>query len=144
MDGMVVFFIDDLHCYELGMKTYLYHHSVPFQDTDMAGVVHYTRILGYAELAEHAFLLELGIPPISKIGGLPKVHVECDYHRPLRFGDYITIELSLIKSSPRSIQWGFQITANDEISAKGKLITAHVDMNGNPSEMPQAWQQLLN
>ncbi len=109
----------------------------------MAGVVHYTRILGYAELAEHAFLLELGIPPISKSGGLPKVHVDCDYLRPLKFADDITIELSLIKSSPRSIQWGFQITAKDEIAAKGKLITAHLDVNGAPSEMPTQWQSLL-
>lgn len=136
-------FIDHLHCYELGMKTYLYHHSIPFQDTDMAGVVHYTRILGYAELAEHAFLLELGIPPISKSSGLPKVHTECDYLRPLRFADDITIELSLIKFSPKSIHWGFQITVNDEISSKGKLITAHVDVNGNPSEMSTQWQSLL-
>ena len=70
MDGMVVFYF---------MKTYLYKHCIPFQDTDMAGVVHYTKILGYAELAEHAYLADLGIEVISNKGGLPKVHVECDY-----------------------------------------------------------------
>ena len=137
MDGIAVFFYFLLR-YETGMKTYLYHHCVPFQDTDMAGVVHYTRILGYAELAEHAFLLELGILPISASGGFPKVHVECDYLR-----DEIVIELTLIQCSARSIHWGFQITANAEISAKGKLITAHVDTTGNACEMPVDWQSLL-
>ena len=125
------------------MKTYLHHHSVPFKDTDMAGVVHYTSILGYVELAEHAFLKQLGIPPISERGGLPKVHVECDYLSPLRFGDDVLIELSLAKLSPRSIHWGFQVTVNDKISAKGKFITAHVDASGSPSEMPLHWQSLL-
>jgi acyl-CoA thioester hydrolase len=125
------------------MKTYLYQHRIPFQDTDMAGVVHYTRILGYVELAEHAFLLELGISPISSSGGFPKVHVECDYLRPLRFTEKIVIELTLINCSPRSIHWGFQIMSSDEIPAKGKLITAHVDGDGKACEMPADWQRLL-
>ena len=110
----------------------------------MAGVVHYTSILGYVELAEHAFLLGLGITPITESGGLPKVHVECDYTRPLKFADEISIELTLIKTSPRSIHWKFQITANGEISADGKLITAYVDAGGNPCEMPADWQSLLS
>lgn len=126
------------------MKTYLYRHSIPFQDTDMAGVVHYTRILGYVELAEHAFLKQLGIPPISKTGGFPKVHTECDYLRPLRFEDEISIQLTLAKSSPRSLHWGFIISVNDEISAKGKLITAHVNAKGKPCEIPTEWQSLLS
>lgn len=125
------------------MKTYLYHHKIPFQDTDMAGVVHYTRILGYAELAEHSFLLELGIPPISSSGGFPKVHVECDYLKPIRFNEEIVIELTLMKFSPRSIHWGFQIMVSDTISVIGKLITAHVDTAGKASEMPADWQLLL-
>lgn len=125
------------------MKTYLYQHCVPFQDTDMAGVVHYTRILGYVELAEHAFLQELGVSPISKDGGLPKVHVECDYLRPLRFGDELDVEIFLLKSSARSIHWGFEISVSGDISAKGKLVTAYVDSRGKPGEMPAEWQGLL-
>jgi acyl-CoA thioesterase FadM len=81
---------------------------------------------------------------MSQSGGLPKVHVECDYLRPLRFADEISVEISLIKYSPRSIHWGFQITAKGEISAKGKLITAHVDASGNACEMPEGWQTLLS
>ncbi len=126
------------------MKTYLYKHSIPFQDTDMAGVVHYTRILAYAELAEHAFLKELGISPISSSGGFPKVHVGCDYLRPLRFEDQISIQLTLAKLSSKSLHWGFEISVNDKLSAKGELITAHVDATGNPCEIPAEWQKLLS
>lgn len=125
------------------MKTYLYEHCVPFQDTDMAGVVHYTRILGYAELAEHAFLRELGIVVISADGGLPKVHVECDYVRPMRFGDDVAVELFLLKCSERSVHWGFEMRVGGEICAKGKLVTAYVDAAGKPGEMPGEWQGLL-
>ena len=110
----------------------------------MAGVVHYSKILGYAELAEHVFLLDLGIPPISKNGGFPKVHVECDYLRPLRFGDEITIQITLAKSSTRSLHWGFEISVNDDISAKGKLVTAHVNAQGKATEIPAEWQRLLS
>lgn len=125
---------------------------MPFQDTDMAGVVHYTHILGYAELAEHALLSKIGISPISEKGGFPKVHVECDYLQPLRYGDDIQVHLSLDKLSARSLHWRFEITVEDKISAsisasisaKGKLITAHVDSSGSPCEISAEWQKLLN
>lgn len=110
----------------------------------MAGVVHYSRILGYAELAEHAFLKELEIPVISKQGGLPKVHVECDYLSPIRFGDDLQVALSLLKCSDKSLHWGFEISVCGKPSAKGKLITAYVNKEGVSAEMPSEWLDLLS
>jgi len=129
------------------MRTYHYDHIVPFQDTDMAGVAHYISILGYVELAEHAFLKELGISPISEKGGFPKVHVDCDYSRPLRFGDVIRVSLTLSEYSSRTLHWEFDIAEYDEASgnivASGKLVTTFVDSQGKSIEMPKDWQGLL-
>ncbi len=140
MDGMVVFYF---------MKTYLYKHCIPFQDTDMAGVVHYTRILGYVELAEHAYLSDLGIDAISNKGGLPKVHVECDYLFPLRFNDMVEVRLLLNKCSTKSLHWEFEITLKGKdflegkLCAKGKMITVYVNAQGEATNIPTEWFVLL-
>jgi len=125
------------------MKTYIHEHRIPFQDTDMAGVVHYTSVLGYVELAEHAFLAELGIEVISSEGGLPKVHVDCDYLYPLKFGDRADVYLTLSKCSHRSLHWQFEIKVGEEYCAKGQMITAYVNVKGESSKLPADWLRLL-
>ena len=125
------------------MNTYVYEHRIPFQDTDMAGVVHYTSVLSYVELAEHVFLGELGIEVISESGGLPKVHVDCDYLSPLRFGDLVNVCLTLSKCSQRSLHWRFEIKVSNTCCAKGAMTTAYVNAQGDSSAIPAMWLELL-
>jgi len=134
MDGIVVYIL---------MNSYRYEHQVPFQDTDMAGVVHYTCILGYIELAEHAKLASAGIEVISSKGGLPKVHVSCDYLSPLRFGDLLEVELLLVRCSAKSLHWSFIIRCNNKDCAKGEMVTAYVDERGKSIRIPKEWDTLL-
>lgn len=121
-----------------------YTCTVAFSDTDMAGVVHFTSILRYVENAEHAALAELGIPVISKEGGVPKVHVECDYKSPLRFGDEVSVQMVLDEVSNKSLKWSFSVKVKEKIAATGKLVTAMVNAKGESSDIPQAWRDLLN
>lgn len=138
MDGMAVFFL-----ILTSMKPYLYKHRVPFQDTDMAGVVHFTRILSYVELAEHACLDELGVTVISEQGGFPKVNVECNYLSPLKFSDLIQVEVKLEKVSEKSLHWLFEITAGGKLCARGKFITVYVNADGVSEEIPIGCKKLL-
>lgn len=126
------------------MKRFLYRLNVPFQDTDMAGVVHYTRVLGYIELAEHACLDELGIAVISSEGGLPKVRVECDYSYPLRFRDEVLVALTLGEVGERSMSWGFVVSVGDRVCAEGEMVTAYVDSAGRGEVIPASWRSLLS
>ncbi len=129
--------------FPLFMKPYRYKYRVPFQDTDMAGVVHFTRILGYAELAEHACLDELGIAVISEQGGFPKVNVECDYLSPLKFGDTVEIELSLGEILERSLHWGFDITTGGKLCARGRFVSVYVNSMGESTGITSEWKNIL-
>ena len=131
------------------MKPFIYEHRIPFKDTDMAGVVHFTSILSYAEIAEHTVLSELGIEVISSKGGFPKVHIDCDYQWPLRFGDVAIVHLSLSKCSEKSLHWQFEIHvrgngfSGNKVCAKGSMITTYVNEEGNSSNFPNVWRDLL-
>ena len=68
---------------------------VEFGDTDMAGIVHFARFFEYMEAAEHALLRSLGLSVVMDWEGepisFPRVSASCDYFRPARFEDLLTI-----------------------------------------------------
>jgi acyl-CoA thioesterase FadM len=66
--------------------------KVEYADTDMSGIVHFSRFLVFLENAEHAFLQAVG-PGVQwrdaegRELGWPRVAVSCEYLSPARFGD---------------------------------------------------------
>jgi YbgC/YbaW family acyl-CoA thioester hydrolase len=85
---------------------------VEFSETDMAGIVHYSNFFKYMETAEHGFFRSLGHsvilrhfdPPL----GLPRVHAECDYLKPLRFEDEVEIHLLVAEKRPKTLSYLFK------------------------------------
>lgn len=118
------------------MNGYKHIIQVPFQDTDMAGVAHYLRLLAYVEQAEHAALKSVGVPVISKKGGFPKVHIECDYRSPARFGDELDVVITLREISDKSLHWGYIIEREGRSIAGGTMVTAMVDPEGKAKAIP--------
>lgn len=83
---------------------------VEFSETDMAGIVHYTNFLRYMESAEHAFFRSLGFsiaPGGPDAVGWPRVHVDLDFRRPLRFEDTFEVELFVKEKRERSLVYTF-------------------------------------
>ena len=72
---------------------------VPLQDVDAAGVVFFAHLFRYAHETYEAFMREINQPldRLLQQGEvlLPLVHAEADYHRPLRHGESLCMELSL-------------------------------------------------
>ena len=101
---------------------HLYERRVAFADTDAAGVVHFSRILCYAEEAEHDLLGKLGIPLLGD-GGWPRVHVECDYRAPARLGDALQICISPGELGTSSVAWKFTISCAGQTIATGSMKT---------------------
>jgi len=111
---------------------------VEFNETDLAGIVHFANFFRYMETVEHAFWRALGTsvvmrqydPPL----GLPRVHASCDYRRPLCFEDVIEMHLLVTELRARTIS--FQIRFNRlepgpvEEVARGKLTAACVLRTG--------------
>jgi len=119
-----------------------YKRRVSFADTDAAGVVHFSRLLCYAEEAEHDLLDKLAIPLLSG-GGWPRVHIDCDYLAPVRVGNTVEVTISPVKVGRSSVQWEFSMTSTGIEVAKGSMKTVRVDESGKPAELDGNWRSLL-
>ncbi len=82
---------------------------VEFNETDLAGIVHFSNFYRYMETVEQAFLRSLGHsvvmrqydPPL----GFPRVHASCDFRRPLHFEDLVELHLLVKEKRPRSLSY---------------------------------------
>ena len=83
--------------------------QVEFSDTDMAGLVHFSRYFQYMEAVEHAFYRSLGFSVHFKEGnrhiGFPRVDAQCSYQAPLRFEDNVEIHLLVQKKTEKSLTY---------------------------------------
>lgn len=109
--------------------------EVAFGDTDASGWIHFPSVFRYVEAAEHAFLRSRGVPILDREGGWPRVHVDCDYRRPLRFGDCGEVLLFLEKAGGASLTWRFELHRGDEPCAGGSMVTVRVGPDGKPREL---------
>ncbi len=86
-------------------------HRVEFADTDMAGIVHFASFFRYMEVTEHAFFRSLGFSIHTRTPefqvGWPRVHVSCDFQRPLRFEDEVEVHLRVREKREKSLTYDF-------------------------------------
>lgn len=122
-----------------------YPREVAFSDTDASGWVHFTKLLGYAEEAEHDYLRLSGIPVFDHTkGGWPRVRIACDYRLPLRFQDRIEVRLMLARIGVSSVEWKFEIAKSEgEIVAEGEMVTVKVNATGKAEAISAAEKKLL-
>ncbi len=101
--------------------------KIEFADTDMAGIVHFTRFFIFMETAEHEFLRSLGTSVATEWNGdkigWPRLAASCEYLLPLRFEDEVDIEVSLSKKGRKSLTYQFNFTHEGEAIAYGELTT---------------------
>jgi acyl-CoA thioester hydrolase len=108
--------------------------KVEYADTDMSGIVHFSRFLVFMENAEHAFLQAVG-PGVQwrdaegRELGWPRVAVSCEYLSPARFGDHLEIRVRVLRKGTRSLTYGLEITRGDAMLAKGKMTCACCVLN---------------
>lgn len=84
---------------------------VEFNETDLAGIVHFSNFFRYMETVEGAFYRSFGQSVILRGHGeplgLPRVHADCDYFKPLRFEE--VFEMHLLVKEKREKAITFQI-----------------------------------
>ncbi|MCG9127131.1 acyl-CoA thioesterase [Candidatus Poribacteria bacterium] len=101
--------------------------KIEFSDTDMAGIVHFTRFFVFMESVEHEFLRSLGTSVSTTIDGneigWPRLTASCEYLSPLRFEDEVDIRLSIKKIGTKSITYLFQFTLDGRDVARGEVTT---------------------
>ena len=84
---------------------------VEFNETDMAGIVHFARFFIFFEIAEAAFFRKLGLSLFDAASNLrwPRVHARCDYAAPLFFGDEVTIGVRIGEIKERTVTFDFGV-----------------------------------
>ncbi len=106
---------------------------VEFGDTDMAGIVHFAQFFRYMEAAEHALLRSLGLSVAidweGKKIGFPRVAASCDFLRPARFGDELTITVTICRLGRSSVTYAFEFFKEEELLARGQITAVFCRVN---------------
>lgn len=124
---------------------------VEFADTDMAGVVHFTRFFQYMEEAEHAFLRSRGLSVVMRWNGQelgwPRVAASCEYFGPAYFEDVLTIRLELTRIGNKSLTYTVEFFREGELIGRGQMTTCccriHPDRRMTAIELPPELRQRL-
>lgn len=114
-------------------ETFRFRRRVEFAETDMAGIVHFSNFLRMMEAAEHEFLRSLGssvhVSTAEGTTGWPRLKVGCEYFRPLRFEDWVEIEVKVVEVRTRSVRYAFEFwrdaVGQGERVARGEVVAVH-------------------
>ena len=108
------------------------NRKVEFSDTDMAGIVHFSRLIVFMENAEHAFIEALGGSVAMEHDGMhigwPRVAVEAQFKAPARFNEHVDITVRVLKKGTRSMTYGFAIHVGDRLVGTGKMTSVCCEM----------------
>ncbi len=101
---------------------------IEFCDTDLAGVVHFSRFFIFMETAEHEFLRSLGTSVAAKLDGMqlgwPRLTASCEYLSPAKFEDLLDIRVLVARKGVKSLTYKFEISAGGKLVARGQLSAA--------------------
>ena len=110
--------------------------TVRFGDIDHAGIVYYPRFIHFFHVAmEDFFSAVLNLDYWRFLEeenlGLPTVHIEVDFKRPLRYRDDIEVEVLIDRVGETSITWHYRVfrAGETEIAAEARLVTVNARMD---------------
>ena len=119
---------------------------VAFDEVDMYGIVHHSKLLVYLERARIALFVEGGINPgtLQETGfGLIVVEAELKFRAPAQFGDDLQVETRVQRISPVTVTLDYRIVRDSDIILTGTMRLAAVDQHGRPTRMPPPAKEIL-
>jgi YbgC/YbaW family acyl-CoA thioester hydrolase len=133
------------------IREHRYRRIVQWQDTDLAGIIHFSNYFRYMEEAQNDFLSSNGLD--YRPGGadytfvLPRVSSSCDFKKPVTFRDEIDVYLRVMKVGQSSIHYEFSFQCKGEEVALGRLSEVCVVSDGNgrftPADLPAKLRGIL-
>lgn len=117
------------------MTPFITSRRVEFGDTDMAGIMHFANFFRFMESAETDFLHSHGLSVSWRADGVkwgfPRVSVSCDFSKPARFEDVLTVAVQVEKVGARSVSYRFDFTnQRGEAIALGRITTVYCRSTG--------------
>ena len=113
-----------------------------YAETDQMGVVYYANYFVWFEVARTDLLRTLGwsYRDMEASGvRLPVIEAECQYRRPARYDDAVTIQTSGRLTSPVRMEFTYEVTANGDPAplATGRTRHAALSPDGRPCRLPE-------
>ncbi len=108
--------------------------SVRFDDVDRAGIVYFARVLHYCHVAYEELMAQavgdLDAFFRTSTWGMPLVHAEADYARPMRLAERLTIALEVERLGDRSVTFAYTVRGAEDgaLRARAKLVHAFVEL----------------
>ena len=106
---------------------------VRYCETDAMGLLHHSNYINYFEIARTDLLRVAGgsYRHMEEAGYfLVVVKVECDYKRPARYDDLLTVRARLERRTPAKLEHVYEVKNGSELIAEGRTILACVDREG--------------
>jgi enediyne biosynthesis thioesterase len=135
------------------MKTYEYHHTVSFEETNLVGNVYYANHVRWQGRCREMFLKDFApeiLKELSQDLALATVRVSCEYFAELYAFDKVIIRMHLGGIVQNRISMVFEywrVTGDrEELVAKGEQVTASMRRQGNilvPTPIPISLKEAL-
>ena len=110
---------------------------IEWSDTDASGHYHNTAAFRLFEEAETLLLSRLGL--LEEIyGRLPRVRIEADFLRPLRFHEIVDVSIEVAELGKTSIAYSFDIRREEEVCVSGRARAVLLDRAGG---RPVPWSE---
>ena len=113
------------------MKQFSIEERVRWGDVDAAGIIFYGSYIRFFEIAETELFRAVGLP-YGKVFEelniwLPRVHLECDFHRAAQMDDLLEVSVYVARVGKSSLRLNFEVRKKNEAGEiEEKLMaTAH-------------------
>lgn len=124
---------------------------VRWEDIDAAGIINYQAYLRFFGLAEVELFRSCGLSyktMFEDVGiWLPRVHVECDFHHPVRLDDLLVVDAFFGRIGATSIHLNFEVRRSDDrdlVVATGKYVLVSVPRGEfKPAPVPDVVREKL-
>lgn len=113
-------------------KKFTIEERVRWGDVDAARIIFYGAYIHFFEYAETELFREVGLPYGVMFDELdiwlPRVHLECDFHRAARLDDLLEVSVYVGRFGNKSMQLNFEVRrkGEEDLVATAKFVLASV------------------
>ena len=121
-----------------------------FGDVDLAGIAYYPKLLHACHCAMEDWWSDgIGKPYAEMIQedryGMPAVHLDVDFVRPVRYGDVLTVQIGVLAIGSSSVELGFRLLGESgedrDLRCTARIKTVGVSMDTmRPVPVPEKWR----
>ncbi|HEX7296664.1 MAG TPA: thioesterase family protein [Pyrinomonadaceae bacterium] len=132
------------------MKKFTIEERVRWGDVDAARIIFYGSYIHFFEFAETELFRAVGLPygvMFDELGiWLPRVHLECDFHRAARLDDLLEVSVYVGRFGNKSMHLNFEVRrkGEEELIATAKFVLASVKQDSFETiRLPDALRERL-